>query len=163
MNATSMATLWVFISLLIFLAVLWKMGVPKMLTGALDGRADRIRKDLDEARRLREEAQSLLAEYQKKRKEAEAEAGDIVAHARRDAAAIVEDAKAKSAESIKRRTAMAELKIAQAERDAVAEVRSAAVDIAVEAARKILAEKAGGAAAADLFKESIAAVKSKLN
>ncbi|MBK8458648.1 MAG: F0F1 ATP synthase subunit B [Phyllobacteriaceae bacterium] len=163
MNATSMATLWVFVSLLIFLGLLMKMGVPKMLTGALDSRAERIRKDLDDARKLREEAQALLAEYQKKRKEAEAEAGDIVAHARRDAAAIVEDARTKSAETIKRRTAMAELKIAQAERDAVAEVRSAAVDIAIEAARRILAEKAGGAAAADLFKESIVAVKSRLN
>lgn len=163
MNATSLATLWVFISLVIFLGVLVWMGVPKMITGALDGRADRIRKDLDEARKLREEAQALLADYQKKRKAAEAEAGDIVAHAKREARQIVEDAKVKSADTIKRRTAMAELKIAQAERDAVAEVRSAAVDIAVEAARKILAEKAGGTTAADLFKDSLAAVKSKLN
>lgn len=163
MNATSMATLWVFVSLLVFLGLLGWMGVPKMIAGALDGRADRIRKDLDEARSLREEAQKLLAEYQKKRKEAEAEAGEIIGHAKREAEMIVEDAKAKSADTIKRRTAMAELKIAQAERDAVAEVRSAAVDIAIDAARKILAEKAGGSVAGDLFKESLAAVKSKLN
>lgn len=163
MNATSLATLWVFISLVIFLAILVWMDVPKKIAGALDGRADRIRKDLDEARQLREEAQALLAEYQKKRKQADAEASEIVAHARREAGQIVEDAKAKSANMIKRRTAMAELKIAQAERDAVAEVRSAAVDVAIEAARKILAEKAGGTTAAELFKDSLSAVKSKLN
>ncbi len=154
---------WVLISFIGFIAMMMYFGVPGMIGKALDARADAIRKELDDARKLREEAQALLADYQKKRKEAEAEAGDIVAHAKREAQQIVEDAKVKSADTIKRRTAMAELKIAQAERDAVAEVRSAAVDIAVEAARKILAEKAGGTTAADLFKDSLAAVKSKLN
>jgi len=162
MNATSLASLWVLIALIAFIAILVRAGVPGMITGGLDARAARIRKDLDDARTLREDAQALLADYQKKRKEAEAEAGDIVAHARREAAAIVEDAKAKSAETIRRRTAMAELKIAQAERDAVAEVRSAAVDLAVEAARAVIADK-GGAAAADQFKTALAAVKSRLN
>ncbi len=162
MNATSQATLWVFISLLIFVGILMWMGVPAKIAGMLDSRADRIRNDLEEARRLREEAQALLAEYARKRKEAEEEATSIVAAAKRDADAIVEDARRKSADSIKRRTAMAELKIAQAERDAVAEVRSAAVDIAVEAARKVIAEKSGKTAG-DLFKESLAAVKSRLN
>ncbi len=134
-----------------------------MISKALDERANRIRNELEEARRLREEAQQLLAEFQQKRKEAEKDAADIVASAKREADMLLEDAHRKTEEYVVRRTAIAEQKIAQAEREAVNEVRASAVDIAVEAARKLLAEKVDAKTGAELFKSSLQEVKSKLN
>ncbi|MER8647793.1 MULTISPECIES: F0F1 ATP synthase subunit B [unclassified Mesorhizobium] len=163
MNATSLATLWVFIALLVFLGVLIWAGVPKKLGASLDGRASRIRKELDEARRLREEAQQLLGQYQKKRKEAEQEAAAIVAAAKREADMLAAEAHKKTEDYVTRRTALAEQKIGQAEREAVAEVRASAVDIAVEAARTLLAGKIDAKAGADLFKSALQDVKARLN
>lgn len=163
MDATAWATLWVAISLFIFLGVMVYVKAPGMLGKSLDERAERIRNELDEARKLREDARQLLAEYQRKRQEAEKEAEDIVASARREADAIVEDANKKTEEYIERRTALAEQKIEQAERDAVSDVRSSAVDIAVEAARHLLADKIDAKTSGELFKSSVAQVKSKLN
>ncbi len=157
------ATFWAFIALVIFLAVVFYVKVPGTISKSLDERALRIRNELDEARRLREEAQQLLAEYQRKRKEAEKEAGDIVAAAKREAGQLVEEAKRKTDEYVVRRTALAEQKIGQAERDAVNEVRSRAVDVAVEAARVVLASKVDGKAEADMFKASVAELKARLN
>lgn len=157
------ATFWALIGLILFLAILVYFGVPGMIAKALDARAERIRHDLDEARRLRDEAQQLLAEYQRKRKEAEQEAGDIVAAARREADILVAEAKQKSDDYVARRTTLAEQKIAQAERDAVAEVRGRAVDIAVAAAGKMLAEKVDSGKDAGLFKSALAEVKARLN
>lgn len=157
------ATFWAFIALVIFLAIVFYVRVPGMISKSLDARAERIRNELDEARRLREEAQQLLAEYQRKRKEAEKEASDIVAAAQREAGQLVEEAKKKTEEYVARRTALAEQKIGQAERDAVNEVRARAVDVAVEAARTVLASKVDGKADADLFKASVAEVKARLN
>ena len=157
------ATFWAFVALVIFLAVVFYMKVPATISKSLDERAVRIRNELDEARRLREEAQQLLAEYQHKRKEAEKEAGDIVAAAKREAGQLVEDARKKTDEYVVRRTALAEQKIGQAERDAVNEVRARAVDIAVEAARSVLAAKVDGKADADLFKASVGELKARMN
>lgn len=157
------ATFWAFIALLIFLAVVIYIKVPGMIGAALDKRAAKITADLEDARRLREEAQQLLAEFQRKRKEAEAEAVDIIEAAKREATALVADAKAKTEDYVARRTVQAEQKIAQAEREAVNEVRSIAVDVATEAARKVLGAKSEAKSLEGLFKESIAAVKSKLN
>jgi F-type H+-transporting ATPase subunit b len=139
------------------------MKVPAMVAKSLDERAARIRHELDEARRLREEAQQLLAEYQRKRKDAEQEAADIVAAAEREAGMLVEEAKKRTEDYVARRTALAEQKIAQAERDAVNEVRSSAVDIAVEAARRLLRGKVDGGVAGDLFQSSLREVRTKLN
>lgn len=157
------ATFWAFVALVIFLGIVFYMKVPGMIGKSLDERANRIRNELDEARRLREEAQQLLAEYQRKRKEAEQEAGDIVAAAKREAGHLVEEAHKKTEDYVARRTALAEQKIAQAERDAVSEVRSSAVDIAIEAARSVLAGKVDAKADADLFKASVQELKAKLN
>ena len=134
-----------------------------MLAKQLDQRADRVRAELDEAKRLRKEAQGLLAEYQRRKAEAEKEAADMLAAAKREADQLVAEANAKSQEYVARRTAMAEQKIAQAERDAVAEVRAAAVDIAVEAARKVLGDRMTGELNAELFRNSLGEVKAKLN
>jgi F-type H+-transporting ATPase subunit b len=157
------ATFWAFVALVIFIGIALYIKVPGMIGSALDKRANKITADLEGARRLREEAQQLLAEYQRKRKEAEAEASDIVDAAKREASALVAEAKVKTEDYIKRRSAQAEQKIAQAERDAVNEVRSVAVDVATEAARAVLAGRTEAKAVGDLFKESLAAVKSKLN
>lgn len=157
------ATFWATVALLIFLAIVIYYKVPGMIAGQLDQRATKIQNELDEARRLREEAQQLLADYQRKRKEAEAEAQGIVDAAKREAKALAADAKVKTEEYVARRTAFAEQKIAQAERDAIAEVRGSAVEIAVEAARKVLGDKVDAQAAGKLFQQSIDAVKSKLN
>lgn len=157
------ATFWALVALVIFLAILVYLKVPGMMGSALDKRAERIGNELEEARRLREEAQQLLAEYQRKRHEAEKEAEEIVAAAKRDAELIVDDAKKKTEEYVARRTALAEQKIAQAEQDAVNEVRASAVDIAVEAARNLLSQKVDAKAVGSLFKSSLQDLKGKLN
>jgi F-type H+-transporting ATPase subunit b len=163
MDATSLATVWATIALLIFIGICIYVKVPAVISKSLDQRADKIRSELDEARKLREEAQSLLAEYQKKRKAAEQEAADIVEAAKREAAVLAEEAHKKTEEYVTRRTALAEQKIGQAEREAINEVRASAVDLAVEAARKVLAGRVDAKADGDLFKASLAEVKAKLN
>jgi F-type H+-transporting ATPase subunit b len=157
------ATFWATVGLVIFIGIVLYLKVPGKIGSTLDQRAERIRNELEEARRLREEAQQLLAEYQRKRKEAEQEAGDIVAAAKREAKHLVEEAKARTQEYVARRTTLAEQKIAQAERDAVNAVRSNAVDIAVAAAAKLLDERADADVKAQLFKSSLDDVKARMN
>lgn len=157
------ATFWALVALIIFFVLIAYLKVPAMITRALDARAGKIRDELETARRLREEAQQLLAEFQRRRKEAEKDAADLVAAAKREADMMLAEAHAKTEDYVTRRTAMAEQKIAQAEREAVNEVRSTAVDIAVEAARRLLAEKSTVQANGELFKTSLEDVKSKLN
>jgi F-type H+-transporting ATPase subunit b len=157
------ATFWAFVALVIFIGIVFYMKVPGMLGKSLDERAERIRAELEEARRLREEAQQLLAEYQRKRKEAEKEAADILDAAKREAGQLVSEAQQKTEDYVARRTALAEQKIGQAEHEAVQEVRASAVDIAVEAARALLARKVDSATGAKLFETSVRDVKSKLN
>lgn len=154
---------WALISLIIFLAILVYYGVPGMIVRSLDGRADRIRKELDEARRLREEAQALLADYQRKRREAEEEAEQIVSDAKSEAERMTEEANAKLEDMIARRTKAAEDKISQAENQAVAEVRARAADLAIAAAERILSDKVKGQVADDLVAQSMDAVRTRLN
>ncbi len=162
-DATSLATLWAMIALFIFFGIVVYLKVPAMMTRALDARAAKIGDELDQARRLREEAQQLLVEFQKKRKEAEKEAAEMVAAAKRESDIIIEDAHRKTEEYVARRAALAELKIGQAERDAISEVRSIAVDVATEAARKVLAGRIDEATNAALFQDALKAVETKLN
>jgi F-type H+-transporting ATPase subunit b len=157
------ATFYALVGLVIFLALVVYLKVPGVVGKSLDARAARIRDELEEARRLREEAQSLLAEYQRKRKEAEKEATEIVAIAQREAHGMLEEAKKKTEEYVARRNKLAEQKIAQAEVEAVNEVRASAVDIAVAAASRILADKVDAKTSADLFKSSLTEVKSRFN
>ena len=163
MDATSLASFWALVSLILFIAAAVWMKAPKALGTALDDRAGRIRNELDEARALREEAQELLAEYQRKRKEAEQEARDLIAAAQREAESILSEARAKSEEYVARRTTLAEQKIAQAEQDAINEVRANAVSVATAAATRLIQEKMDSATSADLFKSSLAEVKARLN
>lgn len=157
------ATFWATVALFIFVAIVLYLKVPGMISKSLDDRADRIRGELEEARKLREEAQQLLAEYQRKRKEAEKEAAEIVEVAKREAGLLAAEAHAKTEEYVARRTALAEQKIGQAEREAINEVRSSAVDLAVEAARQLMAAKADAKTGAELFKNAVQDLKSKLN
>ena len=130
---------------------------------ALDHRSARIKAELDEARRLRDEAGKLLAEYQRKQREAEREAEAIVAEAKAEAERVAAEARVKMEEFVARRTKLAETKIAQAEAQALADVRAAAADAAVTAAEKILRDTAKGKIADDLIAQGIADVKAKLN
>jgi F-type H+-transporting ATPase subunit b len=154
---------WVLLAFVIFIGVLVKFGVPKMALSALDERGARIKQALDEAQRLRSEAQAVLAQYQQKRAEAEKEAQAIIVSARVEAERLAGEAKGKVEEFVARRTKMAESKIAQAEAQALADVRAAAADAAVAAAEKILVQTTHGAAAESLIAKGISDLKSKLN
>jgi F-type H+-transporting ATPase subunit b len=154
---------WVAIAFLIFIAGLVYLGVHRRITGALDQRQARIKAELDEARRLKQEAQALLADYQGRQHEAEREAQAIINSATAEAERLAAEAKSKMEEFVTRRTRMAESKIAQAEAQALADVRSAAADAAVAAAEKILAGSAKGKAADDLLAQGIADIGRKFN
>ncbi len=130
--------LWVLIPLVLFLAFVIQKGALKGINASLDKRADDIKNELDEARRLREEAQALLASYKRKEKEAEAQAEAIVAQARSDAEAMASQARKDMAERIERRTAQAEAKIANAEAQAMAEVKAKAADMALTATEAMI-------------------------
>ena len=151
------------LALILFFGLLAYLGVPRFLLGALDKRATNIENELAEARRLREEAQALLAEYQRKREAAEKEAEDIVASARADAERIAQEARIAMQEAVSRRTKMAEDKIAMAEADALKEVRSAASQAAIAAASAIIAEKVKGEKASAILDSAIGEVSSRLN
>ena len=157
------AEFWVAVSFVGFLAILVYYKIPALLAKALDERAAAIRKELDEARRLRDEAQNLLNDYQKKYRNAGLEAESIIEQARGEAEAYTKETRASLAESLERRTRQAEEKIARAEAQAVDEVRAAAVDTALAAAERILREKASGAAGAALIDDSIRGLKGRLN
>jgi len=154
---------WVAVAFVIFVGVLIYVGAHRKIFEALDQRSARIKAELDEARRLRDEAQTLLAEYQRKQGEAEREAEAIIAEAKAEAERVAAEARGKMEEFVARRTKLAETKIGQAEAQALADVRAAAADAAVAAAEKILRETAKGKVADDLIARGIADVKAKLN
>ena len=154
---------WVAICFICFLGLLAYLGVHRKLTGALDQRQGRIKSELDEAARLRQEAQDLLAEFERKGLAAESEAEAIIASAKAEAERLATEARQRMEEFVGRRTKMAEAKIAQAEAQALADVRSAAADAAIAAAEKILSVAAKGKVAEELLARGIEDVKQKLN
>lgn len=158
-----MDTFWVAIALFIFLGILGYFGVHKKIVGALDARGELVAKELTEARRLRHEAEALLADYETKRKAAEAEAETIVAAAKEEAERLAKEAEEKLADFVARRTKSAEDKITQAESQATSEVRAAVAEAATLAAETILRGQVAGKAAADLVSAGLADVKAKLN
>jgi len=154
---------WVALGFLLFLALLAYLGAYRKMVAAIDQRRERIKAELDDARRLREEAQALLAEFERKGRDAETEAEAIIASAKAEAERLAAEAKSRAEDFVARRTKMAEAKIAQAEVQALADVRSAAADAAVVAAEKILAASAKGKVAEDLLNQGIADIKQKFN
>ena len=157
------AEFWVAIAFVIFIALLWRAGAHRSLVGTLDDRSKRIAAELAEARRLRAEAEALLEEYRRKAKEAESEVAAILELASSEAAEIASEAKKRMEEFVARRSKMAEGKIAQAETQALADVRAAAADAAVSAAEKILADTVKGKTAEGLLETAIRDVKARLD
>lgn len=157
------AEAWVAVAFVLFLCLLVYVGAHRTVLGGIDARQARIKAELDEAVRLREEAKAVLAEYERKSREAESEAVAIIASAKAEAERLAVEAKAKMEDFVSRRTQMAETKIAQAEAQALADVRAAAADTAVAAAEKILAVAAKGKVAEDLLVRGIDDIKKTLN
>lgn len=153
----------VLIAFLVFVGILIYFKVPGMLGGALDSRAEGIQAELEEARALREEAQSLLASYERKQREVQDQADRIVAAARKDAEIASEQAKADLEKSIARRLAAAEDQIASAQAAAVKDVRDRAIVVAVAAASDVIARQMTAARANKLIDEAISEVEAKLH
>jgi F-type H+-transporting ATPase subunit b len=154
---------WVAIAFVILMAVFVWLGVHRTVLTALDHRAQRIKAELDDARRLKEEAAKLLADYQARRASAEREAQEIVTNARSEAERIAAEAKTRMEDFVARRTKTAENKIALAEAQALADVRAAAAEAAVAAASTVLSQSVKGSVAENLLAKGIAEVKAKLN
>ncbi len=157
------ATIWVFLAVVLFFLMLLYFGVHKKIAASLDERAEKIRTELDEAKSLREEAQQLLASYQRKQKEAEELAEEIVKQARHDAEIMASNARKDLAERLERRAAQAEAKIATAEAKAMSEVKAKAADLALEAAEKLIRSGTKATDHTSLVKEGIAQMGKTLN
>lgn len=154
---------WVAVAFVILMVLFAYLGIHRTVLTALDKRAERIKAELDDARRLKEEAAKLLADYKSKRTSAEREAQEIIANAKAEAERIASEAKAKMEDFVARRTKTAEGKIALAEAQALADVRAAAANAAVTAASTILSQSVKGSVADDLLAKGIAEVRAKLN
>jgi F-type H+-transporting ATPase subunit b len=154
---------WVAVAFVILMGLFGYLGIHRTVLKALDHRSERIKAELDDARRLKEEAAKLLAEYKARHASAEREAQDIIAAARTEAERIAAEAKTKMEDFVARRTKTAEGKIALAEAQALADVRSAAADAAVTAASTILSQSVKGTVADDLLAKGITEVREKLN
>lgn len=157
------AEFWVGIAFLLFIGLLVWLGVPKVVAGMLDSRAQKVRDQLAEAERLRTEAEHLLASITKERQAAEKTAQDIIANARGQAKRLKAQAKIQLEEQIKRRAEMAERKIAQAEAQAAAEVKAAAADLAAELAEKVLTTRLAAQSSDPLVDRAIKELPAKLS
>ena len=154
---------WVAIAFVILMGVFAYFGVHRTVLKALDNRTARIKAELDDARRLKNEAATVLAESKNRRASAEREAEEIITLAKAEAERIAGEAKTKMEDFVARRTKTAESKIALAEAQALADVRAAAADAAVQAASTILSKSVKGEVADDLLAKGIAEVRQKLN
>jgi len=156
------AEFWVGIAFVIFVGVLVWLKVPGLAMKALDARADKIRAELAEAERLRKEAEDLLASIRARREAAEKQAAELVANAEAEARQFEVEAHARLEEQIKRRGAIAEAKIAQAETQAAAEIKAAAAEMAVEAAAAVLAKRVQSMSTDPLVDRAMADLSAKL-
>jgi F-type H+-transporting ATPase subunit b len=152
---------WVLLAVVVFAVVVWKPA-RRAVIGSLDGRAARIRAELDEARRLREEAERLLEQYRRQEREAAGEARAIVAHAQVEAERIAVQAARDLERALAQRQALAEERIAQAEGKALDEIRATAVDVAIAAAREVIASELDEERGAALIDGAIAALPQRL-
>jgi len=153
---------WVAVAALIFVIVVWRRARTSIVAG-LDARTARIRGELDEAQRLREEAEQLLDDYKRRQREANAEAAAIVAHAKAEAERIAQNAARDLEQSLQRRQRLAEERVAQAEARAVGEIRAVAVDVAITAARETLVAQLDQRRGAELLDDAIAALPQQLH
>lgn len=155
--------IYVLIAFIIVIAVFARAGVHKMMVSGLDKRAAKIADEINEVRKMREEAQELLASYQRRQREAEEEAAGIIEQAKKDAARMSAEARAKIEEQTERRIKAAEDKIARAEAQALSEVRGQTADLAIEAARHIIRERMDGGAQGPFIDKAISGLRDKLN
>ncbi len=155
--------IFVLLGFLVFVGILLYVGAHRTVIKALDARGEAIQAELDQAAKLREEANALLASFEKKSAEAEANAAAIIAEARVQAEQLAKDAAERMNDFIARRTKQAEAKIAFAEAQAAADVRAAAADRAAKAAEVVLKDQMQGAEGADLLTREIAGLKNRLN
>ncbi|SMX45567.1 F0F1 ATP synthase subunit B [Actibacterium lipolyticum] len=153
----------VLLAFLLFIAVLIYFKVPAMLGGLLDKRADGIRAELNEAKALREEAQTILASYERKQKEVQEQSERIIAHAREEAEIAAAQAKEDLSASITRRLQAAVDQIGSAEAAAIREVRDTAVTVAVAAAGDVVAKQMTADSGDSLIDDAIAQVEAKLH
>lgn len=153
----------VLLAFLLFISVLLYLKVPSKIGELLDKRAEGIKSELDEARALRDEAQALLASYERKHKEVQEQADRIVAHAKSEASEAAEQAKADIGASIARRLKAAEDQISSAEANAIREVRDQAVAVAVATAKEVVAKNMTAAAGKSLIDDAITEVSAKLH
>ncbi|MEH6645186.1 F0F1 ATP synthase subunit B [Sulfitobacter sp.] len=153
----------VLLAFLLFIAVLFYFNVPSLIGGMLDKRAEGIQTELEEARKLREDAQSLLASYERKQKEVQEQADRIVATAKQEAVAAGEEARADLAKSVERRLAAAEEQIGSAQSAAIKEVRDQAIQIAIAASRDIIGKQMTATDGNKLIEDGIAQVDAKLH
>lgn len=149
-------TVWVSLAMLVLFAILLWKKVPALIVGGLDKQIADIRRQLDEAKALRAEAETLRDEYARKIADAEKSAADMATQANHEADAIVAKAKADAAELVQRRARMAEDRIAAAERAAIAEVRAKTASAAASAAATLIAQRHGVEADRRLVDRSIA-------
>lgn len=163
MELLSNAEFWVGIGFLVVIGVILYAGAPKMIGKMLDDRALAIKAELDEAARLRAEAEALLADYKRKSAGAEAEAAAIVDEARADAERIAAEMRTALAAQIERRGKQAQDKIASAEAAAMAEIRALAADAAAAAAEKLIAARLDEKRAGALIETSLKDLGAKLN
>ncbi|WP_169544563.1 F0F1 ATP synthase subunit B family protein [Sneathiella aquimaris] len=154
---------WVAIAFIGFIAVVIYYKLPAIVGKQLDDRADRIKNELDEAQKLREEAQAMFADYQRRQRDALATAEDIVAKAKEDAEILRKESEAELQASLKRRQELAEAKIKQAEEKALAEVQNIAVDVAIAASEKLMKDNLKAKEAGSLIDQSIKDLGSQLN
>lgn len=156
------STFWVAVAFVLFMAIIvWKVAGPA--ARSLDRRAERIREELDEAQRLREEAQHLLAEYKRKQRDAEQEAEDLLAHAREEAERLKRQGEQNLEASLARREQQAKDRIEQAEQQAVAQVRALAADLAIAATRDLLVQSVDKKTANALVDDAIQAIPKRMN
>lgn len=155
-------TFWVAIALILFIILVAKP-VSKLATKALDERAEKISNDLDEAERLRNEAQDLLSQYQRKQRDAAGEAEAIIDHAKKEAERMDREGREKIKASLQRREQLAMDRIQLAEQQAIERVRSRAVEVAIAATAQVLAESMDGAKADALIDDTIKSLPDRLH
>ena len=153
---------WVLLAVVLFVVGVWKPAA-RWIIGTLDARAARIRDELDAARRLREEAQQLLAANQKREAEAAAEAEAIIAHARAEAERVAAQAAHDLEQTLERRQRLAEERIAQEQAKALAEIRAVAVDVAISAARQVITAELDQTRGAAMIDAAIQALPQQLH
>ena len=161
MHLLADAEFWVLLAVVIFAAAVWKP-MRRAVVGGLDERAARIGAELDEAKKLRDDAEQLLAQYQQKQREAAAEAEAMIAHAREEAVRIAAQSARDLEDALTRRQRLAEERIAQAETKALDEIRAVAVDAAIGAARAVIVEEMDEARGGALLDAAIAALPQRL-